>query len=667
MGKGAIDWSKKYDENAGDAIKCPHCDKELDNHPRSVGAHIGYWHKDKVDRTRPTFTMACKECNKLVANSANVLGRHIRAEHGLEWHDYLVKHEHNGVWPKCKCGCGEDVATAKGNDGFRDFVKGHDSRGELNPMYGKKGDDSPNSGKVRTTEMRERYRRAANQRYKDYPYLFDVIRKYTKARADAGTFNGPKPKRVFNPFSSVEEVMDSFWEERYLQKCITENVKCVKSHSIEIPYHREDTGRVHQYWPDFLVGDNQIVEIKGEVDELDMLKFAAGEEWAKENGYLYTVYSYNKSTDSFQEMGYFNGVYGCIEPESYGSTKVLKWYGLKLDAYAILALETDAKSVLAEDVFGYYRKYGFPYPKLVEPTGIAVEFDQLKSAKSSIVGNDVLTVMKNGNALSYHFYPQMFDVQSPTQRSVVSMFNDDDTFMDVVLNRLGITYKETFNVTGAMMRQGFASTRKGFMPSRFNCVAAKSLYERFAPDNGIVYDYSAGFGQRLLGALSLTAKNLHYVGVDPWKENVDSANRMIAELGLKNSEVHCVGSEEFRPSNLVGKVDLAFSSPPYFNIEIYDNNAPSQAYHDGYEAYLEWWKKTVSNIHSLLADNGKLILNIVEEIGGRKILEDLKRIAIEVGFQLEDTFYLKMPKSHFSTKGDDPFKREPVLVFCKAT
>ena len=42
----------------------------------------------------------------------------------------------------------------------------------------------------------------------------------------------------------------------------------------------------------------------------------------------------------------------------------------------------------------------------------------------------------------------------------------------------------------------------GSAPSNFRPMNAKAIWERFAPENGVVFDSSAGFGGRLLGALS---------------------------------------------------------------------------------------------------------------------------------------------------------------------
>ena len=74
--------------NNKNTIKCEHCNAILTNSPRSIGSHIGYWHKDVAKQiyNKPTkFSMKCLECNELVANSNNVLARHLRKIHNIDW------------------------------------------------------------------------------------------------------------------------------------------------------------------------------------------------------------------------------------------------------------------------------------------------------------------------------------------------------------------------------------------------------------------------------------------------------------------------------------------------------------------------------------------------------------------------------------------------------
>jgi hypothetical protein len=69
-------------------------------------------------------TLVCRECKKEVANTRNVLARHVRTHHDMEWASYVVKHELAGEWPTCACGCGQALPWRKG--GFGKYIRGHD-------------------------------------------------------------------------------------------------------------------------------------------------------------------------------------------------------------------------------------------------------------------------------------------------------------------------------------------------------------------------------------------------------------------------------------------------------------------------------------------------------------------------------------------------------------
>lgn len=66
--------------------------------------------------------MKCKICNK----DYNRLSSHVSKTHNANYKDYLIEYEHNGVIPKCKCGCGEDAHFTKSQGmSFNDFIHGH--------------------------------------------------------------------------------------------------------------------------------------------------------------------------------------------------------------------------------------------------------------------------------------------------------------------------------------------------------------------------------------------------------------------------------------------------------------------------------------------------------------------------------------------------------------
>ena len=275
----------------------------------------------------------CLECG-FECSAANVLGYHLR-NHGMKYADYVVKHEHAGVWPSCKCGT--LLALKKG--GFNRFCsKSCASTGEDNAMGRLKGELSPNFGQKRTAEQRLNYSVGAKKRWnihgdvlremmqtpeyiqaqresrfklaeEDFTYnnrrisamkafwssgseLTKQRRKEASDRAiialKAGKIGPHAPFKTCwfdNPFTGKSELMHSSWETAFLSTCVSNGYAVTKDHDLRIPYVAHD-GTDHMYVPDFVAICEKIVfEIKGLMRENDDLKLKALDEWAVINGY----------------------------------------------------------------------------------------------------------------------------------------------------------------------------------------------------------------------------------------------------------------------------------------------------------------------------------------------------------------------------------------------
>jgi len=91
----------------------------------------------------------CLICNETV-HSERALTYHLKREHGITKQEYAVEHVHNGSRPTCKCGCGQPTTFIHNPPYFREYVSGHNSRGESNPMH----------GRTHTPDTREKMQRA---------------------------------------------------------------------------------------------------------------------------------------------------------------------------------------------------------------------------------------------------------------------------------------------------------------------------------------------------------------------------------------------------------------------------------------------------------------------------------------------------------------------------
>lgn len=137
--------------------------------------------------------------------------------------------------------------------------------------------------------------------------------------------------------------------------------------------------------------------------------------------------------------------------------------------------------------------------------------------------------------------------------------------------------------------------------TQFKCTLAKSIYEYFAKllNSDIdVLDPCAGWGDRLIGALSCK-KIQHYLAYDPniklkkgHDSIIDSFLYSINDI-IDNNEINLdkvnIIYEPFEKSQKIIPVDLVFTSPPFYNLEIYDKDSYTQS--SNYDNYLSWLKE----------------------------------------------------------------------------
>lgn len=166
-------------------------------------------------------------------------------------------------------------------------------------------------------------------------------------------------------------------------------------------------------------------------------------------------------------------------------------------------------------------------------------------------------------------------------------------------------------------------------------------------------DYSCGWGARLISSLK---HNINYYGIDPNNLLCDKLNELAKDWkdiikGNKSIvDIKCQGSEIFIPEweNTIG---VAFSSPPYYNLE--DYKIGNQSYREGvtYEEWKEnYLKPTFINIKKYLIDNGYFCINI-KDLEKFPLVNDTKQIALDCGFKYYGEELLKQNKRQKSVGG----------------
>lgn len=250
----------------------------------------------------------------------------------------------------------------------------------------------------------------------------------------------------------------------------------------------------------------------------------------------------------------------------------------------------------------------------------------------------------------------------------------------------------------------------------FPALTAKWIYENYTShinqDEPLtIYDSSSGWGGRIIGAMSCR-KKVHYVGTDPNPDN------FIDELGISRYEYvakfyndNCVddfsdtftkffdvkkqgntyelfqdGSEliqnNLRFQKYKGKLDISFTSPPYFNREQYSQDE-KQSF-KAYGEYEDWrdnfLRPTLTTIYEYMKNDRYILWNIADIKIGESTYYPLEQDSIDILNELGCEYKGKIKMLMTRMVGLDPsksgiknsvehngkaYKFEPIFVFHK--
>jgi hypothetical protein len=323
--------------------------------------------------------------------------------------------------------------------------------------------------------------------------------------------------------------------------------------------------------------------------------------------------------------------------------------------------------------FEHYREQGFPVYSLKRDEKRQELLDLLVADHATIIGKQGrIKQTMHGLALAWHYHPLAWTVRCGNRRTPIEVFTDDQTFLKAIERRtkLGNAFSD-----GGLRKilRTFSSTQS---VSNFRPTAAAAVYHRLLPDQGgVVWDMSAGFGGRLLGALACNHVD-RYIGTDPSTYAMDGLREMAAELApmaqslgrrVLEVELHQVGSEDFVPER--NSLDVAFTSPPFGpGHEKYSGEAtqsyvkfPSQ--HDWLHGFIG---ATLRNCAHGLKRSGILAINIASVAAFPNLAKVFVGFAEDHGWRLVETLQLQLSKMvGLKHIGKSAFKSEPIFVFKK--
>jgi hypothetical protein len=182
---------------------------------------------------------------------------------------------------------------------------------------------------------------------------------------------------------------------------------------------------------------------------------------------------------------------------------------------------------------------------------------------------------------------------------------------------------------------------------------AKAIYQ--LTNTTSVFDPCAGWGDRLTAAI---ACDIPYLGCDPNTLMGGCYSRVIAHYGNDDPKFKVVTSavEDYNLGK--GFADLAFTSPPYYNAEIYSDDVDQSCFrYQTPESWKEGFLRTmVEQCHRALVDGGSMVINITnvkDERGVEIPLVDwLSEEAHRVGMRYYGCLSIPAPNYYHTHQGE---------------
>lgn len=247
-------------------------------------------------------------------------------------------------------------------------------------------------------------------------------------------------------------------------------------------------------------------------------------------------------------------------------------------------------------------------------------------------------------------------------RNSIATLSPSELYNDKDLLRLELLYRsKSFERSGTLLRLTFTNKR---------CTLVGSFSPKFTYEvikkycfNGRYYDPSCGWGGRLTGA---SIAGVEYFGTDPNEELVPRLNQLSDFIHKYHDcpphHIYCQGSEHFI-QELEDSISLCFTSPPFFNLELYsDSDDDASTSHSSYNEWvLHFLAPTITNCYRYLVPGGYLGLCISETAcpNVHKIISEICR-RLHMDFICEEH-----PATAYASAIPDYTNSQKALIFQK--
>lgn len=261
------------------------------------------------------------------------------------------------------------------------------------------------------------------------------------------------------------------------------------------------------------------------------------------------------------------------------------------------------------------------------------DWERLKTAKVFKEGSQ----FKPGMKLCQHFCDNFWHIENTAGQSFAKAWQDP-IIMDRVL-QWGKTSMSQLWMSwirrAVFMNAGIANS--SFYRPHFS----KQLTRMHGAIKGTLYDPCAGWGGRMLGTV---AGGWQYYACEPNVDTYANLQKMINFIGAQGQATILNQTAETFDVASIGPVDIVLTSPPYFNLEIY-NHSGEQSYnkHSTYQDWSNnWLKPLIVHCLSNLNLDGISAWNVMN-FKKHDLVQDVISTHQAHGWKLVDTLGFRSP------------------------
>jgi len=530
-------------------IICKLCDGKFKTN--GFATHITNTHKISIDeyvnkfgeyrpknldynlRSKSKDGKSCLICGDKFASERH-LSFHINKFHNISKREYIVNYELNGVVPKCKCGCGEEVTIKeRGNNHYSEYKSGH-NKSTLGYTFSDKSKKLMSDIRINNLNI-TKSDTAPELLFIDFLEENDINYK-KQVQTEYGCIDFYLPD-----YNKYVEIDGEYWHP-------TNSKSLTFMHmSSRISDFRKSTM-------------NDLIRIR----EFDVPMLQSIEDLIKYN----YVYDFTLNYDDI-----------IIEKSFYES--YLERKGVEKLQYYMWVVKKFIRTFSPE----------FPYPKADETLNdVQIYIDNYDFTQSYDESNKEFkgTCYHIGNSyLKSKFKSYWNSKYSKMGKTPLEAFNDDIILSKMLFFGSGcLVNGRSYNLSLKKIISHISQHK--YCVSFFKPLLAATIYDNFLKgiETPKVIDPCAGFGGRMVGFKSRFPLG-KYIGIEPNEETYSE----LVELSKSYSGItlHNCTLEEYIKSGKSIECDMTFTSIPYYTTEIYSN-------HIDYESFEDWKLEFIGNL-----------------------------------------------------------------------